>query len=95
MRGSVSGDFNVHMDNKSDTFTMEFLNLLNFINFTQHVMKMKMKKTRLLKRKCRKAERRWRKDKLTVNYQIFREHLNTYNKAIKDSRHLHFSKLIT
>ena len=33
----ISGDFNVHMDNKSDTFTMEFLNLLNFINFTQHV----------------------------------------------------------
>ena len=37
VRVIISGDFNAHMDNQSDTFTMEFLNRLNFINFTQHV----------------------------------------------------------
>ena len=29
-----------------------------------------------------------------MNYQIFHEHLSTYNEAIKDSRQSHFSKLI-
>ncbi len=36
-----------------------------------------------LKRNCRSAERKWRKSKLTVHYEILREQLKTYNKAVK------------
>lgn len=34
------------------------------------------------KRLCRIAERRWRKNKLTVHYEIFREQHKSYNKTV-------------
>ena len=48
-----------------------------------------------LKRNCKSAERRWRKTKLTVHYEILREQLQTYNNTVKQARRTHFSKLIT
>lgn len=33
----ILGDFNLHIDNQSDSFPQDFLNLLNCMNFTQHV----------------------------------------------------------
>ena len=33
----ILGDFNLHVDNQSDSFSTEFLNLLNCMNFIQHV----------------------------------------------------------
>lgn len=33
----VTGDFNIHVDNVSDPMAREFLNLLNCMDFTQHV----------------------------------------------------------
>ena len=48
-----------------------------------------------LKRKCRSAERRWRKSKLTVHYEILRQQLKNYSNAIKKARISHFSQLIT
>jgi len=51
--------------------------------------------TKKLKRNCRSAERRWRKSKLTIHYQILRQQLKTYNNAIKQARISHFKKLIS
>ncbi|KAL7395907.1 hypothetical protein ABVT39_025211, partial [Epinephelus coioides] len=48
-----------------------------------------------LKRYCRSAERRWRKSNLTVYYEILRQHLKTYNNAVKQARISHFKKLIS
>ena len=48
-----------------------------------------------LKRNCRSAERKWRQTKLTVHYDIFRDKLKTYNKAVKQARTSHFSQLIS
>ncbi|KAL7394120.1 hypothetical protein ABVT39_020980 [Epinephelus coioides] len=48
-----------------------------------------------LKRKRRSAERRWRKTKLTVHFEILRKQLKTYNKTVKQARISHFSKLIS
>ena len=48
-----------------------------------------------LKRKRRSAERKWRKSKLTVHYQIFRENQKIYNNTTKQARTAHFSKLIS
>ena len=45
-----------------------------------------------LKRNCRSVERRWRKTKLTVHYEILRGHLKTYNNAVKQARISHFQK---
>ena len=47
-----------------------------------------------LKRKCRVAERKWRKTNLTIHHQIFREQLTIYNKALKYARQSYFSNLI-
>jgi len=33
----IVGDFNIHVDNPSDSLSSEFLNLINFMNFNQHV----------------------------------------------------------
>lgn len=48
-----------------------------------------------LKRNCRSAERRWRKSKLTIHYEILREQLKIYNNTVKLARISHFSRLIT
>ena len=40
------------------------------------------------------AERKWRKNKLAVNYQIFRNQQNTYNNATRNTRNKYFSKII-
>jgi len=58
-------------------------------------IKTKPEETKKLKRNCRSAERRWRKSKLTVHYQIIRQQLETYNNAIKQARISHFKKLIS
>uniref|UniRef100_A0A3B3HCT2 Reverse transcriptase domain-containing protein n=1 Tax=Oryzias latipes TaxID=8090 RepID=A0A3B3HCT2_ORYLA len=49
---------------------------------------------RALKRECRRAERKWRKTKLTVHRKIFKEQQMRYSHAIKKARTLHFSNLI-
>ncbi|KAG5277515.1 hypothetical protein AALO_G00118500, partial [Alosa alosa] len=47
-----------------------------------------------LKRSCRKAERTWRKTKLQVHRAILKEKIANYNRAIRNERRNHFSKVI-
>uniref|UniRef100_A0A3B1IUE7 Reverse transcriptase domain-containing protein n=1 Tax=Astyanax mexicanus TaxID=7994 RepID=A0A3B1IUE7_ASTMX len=47
-----------------------------------------------LKRKCRKAERVYRKTKLHVHYDILKNCIEEYNKGMRTQRQLHFSKII-
>ena len=46
------------------------------------------------KRVCRQAERRWRKTKLQVHYDIYRESLHIYNQELKNARQSYFSEII-
>ncbi len=46
------------------------------------------------KKECRKAERRWRKNKLQVHYDIFRKRLQVYNSELKRARQSFFSVII-
>ena len=36
-RSIIVGDFNIHADNQSDSFTLDFLNMLSCMNFNQHI----------------------------------------------------------
>ena len=47
------------------------------------------------KRICRAAERKWRKTRLTVHFNIYKESITAYNKAIRMARKDYFSKVIT
>uniref|UniRef100_A0AAQ5X7A8 Reverse transcriptase domain-containing protein n=1 Tax=Amphiprion ocellaris TaxID=80972 RepID=A0AAQ5X7A8_AMPOC len=47
------------------------------------------------KRECRKAERRWRKSKLQVHYNIYKEKLYTYNLQLRNARQSYFADIIT
>ncbi len=51
--------------------------------------------TRNMRRICRQAERKWIKDKLQVSYDIFRESLSNYQKAVKAARSSYFSRIIS
>ncbi len=42
---------------------------------------------------CRRAERKWRKHKLTVHHDIHKEHISKYNKAVRDERRTHLPTL--
>lgn len=46
------------------------------------------------KRVCRQAERRWRKNKLQVYYDIYKESLHNYNQELKNARQSYFSEII-
>lgn len=47
------------------------------------------------KRNCRSSERKWRKNKTTINYNIYKDALTTYNKTIQRARKDYFSNIIT
>ena len=46
-------------------------------------------------RECRKAERRWRKTNLNVDYDMFKEKLRTFNLELRNARQSFFSDIIT
>ncbi len=50
--------------------------------------------SRVLRQKCRQAERKWKQDKLQVSYQILRDCLRTYQAFVKTARSTYFSNLI-
>ncbi len=50
--------------------------------------------TRAAHRLCRRAEHKWKKDKLQVSYEIFKNRLTNYQKTIKMARVKYFSGLI-
>ncbi len=48
--------------------------------------------TRLLRQTCRKAERKWKKDKLHISFQLFKDSLSAYQS--KSAKAAYFSDLI-
>ena len=50
--------------------------------------------TRSLKKECRRAERVWRKNKLTIHLEILKQSTVAYNKALRLARQAYFSGII-
>ena len=50
--------------------------------------------TRTLRRACRRAERKWKKDRLTVSRQILHGCLSDYQRAVKAAKTAYFSTLV-
>uniref|UniRef100_A0A669BHY4 Reverse transcriptase domain-containing protein n=1 Tax=Oreochromis niloticus TaxID=8128 RepID=A0A669BHY4_ORENI len=50
---------------------------------------------RALRRSCRSAERKWKKDKLQISFNILRDSLLTYQKAAKDAKSTYISNLVS
>ncbi|KAF7703562.1 hypothetical protein HF521_022569, partial [Silurus meridionalis] len=50
--------------------------------------------TRALRRRCRQAEQRWKKDRLQVSLEMFRDSLATYQSALKEAKGQYLSALI-
>ncbi len=44
---------------------------------------------RMMKRSCRKAERKWLKHRLQIPYEIYKSTLSCYNAEMKQSRQQH------
>lgn len=51
--------------------------------------------TRSLRRALRRAERKWKKDKLQVSFQILQASLTAYQEGVKLAKALYFSNLVT
>lgn len=47
-----------------------------------------------LRRACRRAEHRWKRDKLQVSYKILLDTLVTYQNAVKTAKMNYFGRLI-
>ena len=47
-----------------------------------------------LKTECRKAERKWRKTKRPIHYELYKQSLRSYNNELCKARELHLSELI-
>ncbi len=50
--------------------------------------------TRVQRQNCRKAERKWKKDRLHISLQMFRDSLTAYQNAAKFAKAAYFSNLI-
>ncbi|KAI2665842.1 RNA-directed DNA polymerase from mobile element jockey [Labeo rohita] len=51
--------------------------------------------TRSLRRKCRQAERKWRKDRLHVSLDILRDSLTDYQRAVKSAKSQYMCNLVS
>ncbi len=49
---------------------------------------------RSLRQECRRAERKWKKDKLPISYIMLRDALTTFQEAAKMARANYFSEII-
>ncbi len=49
---------------------------------------------RSLRQSCRKAERKWKKDKLQISFDILKNCLSLYQRAVKKAKNSYFSNLI-
>lgn len=49
---------------------------------------------RQLRQACRKAERKWKKDKLHISLQLLKASLSTYQNAVKAAKAMYFSDMI-
>uniref|UniRef100_A0A3P8P5K8 Reverse transcriptase domain-containing protein n=1 Tax=Astatotilapia calliptera TaxID=8154 RepID=A0A3P8P5K8_ASTCA len=61
----------------------------------KHASPWRNEEVKKLKRNCRAAERRWRKNKNNINHQIFCEQLKVYNNTLRKSRNSYFAKIIS
>ncbi|KAL6455414.1 hypothetical protein MHYP_G00361580 [Metynnis hypsauchen] len=50
--------------------------------------------TRAARRECRRAERKWKRDKLQVSFQLLRDSWRFYQKTVKTAKTKHFSDII-
>lgn len=50
--------------------------------------------TRSLRKACRRAKRKWCKDKLQVSYEMLRETLSVYKKVVKAAKSKYLSEFI-
>uniref|UniRef100_A0A3B3HT18 Reverse transcriptase domain-containing protein n=1 Tax=Oryzias latipes TaxID=8090 RepID=A0A3B3HT18_ORYLA len=50
--------------------------------------------TRAVRRECRRAERKWKKDRLQVSFQLLRGSWRSYQKTMKAAKTKHFSDII-
>ncbi len=50
--------------------------------------------TRALRQICRRAERKWKKDKLQISYEIFKDSLANYQRFLNRARANYFSDVI-
>uniref|UniRef100_A0A3B4X257 Reverse transcriptase domain-containing protein n=1 Tax=Seriola lalandi dorsalis TaxID=1841481 RepID=A0A3B4X257_SERLL len=50
--------------------------------------------TRAVRRQCRRAERKWKRDKQQVSFQMLRECWRNYQTTLKDAKTKHFSDII-
>ncbi len=50
--------------------------------------------TQAFRQACRKAESKWKKDKLQVSYEIYKESLSTYQGSVKEAKRKYFSDFI-
>uniref|UniRef100_A0A669CPU2 Reverse transcriptase domain-containing protein n=1 Tax=Oreochromis niloticus TaxID=8128 RepID=A0A669CPU2_ORENI len=51
--------------------------------------------TRAVRRECRRAERRWKRDKLQVSLQILKDCWRLYQDTVKEAKRKYFSKIIS
>lgn len=51
--------------------------------------------TRALRQECRKAERKWKKDRLQISFDILKSSLFNYQMAVKQAKSNFFSRLIS
>ena len=61
----------------------------------KHAAPWRNEECKKLKRNYRVAEWKWRKNKWTINRQIYCEQLKTYNNALRNARTTYFTNIIT
>lgn len=99
---NVDSELSVCAD--TEVLTAKFLSTCQIILDTVAPLKVRRPKlksepwlndiTRAARRECRKAERKWEKDKLQVSYDILRDSWHKYQKIVKNQKSAYFAGVI-
>ena len=86
-----------------DDFNKKILNAMDAVAPVKTKIMLNRQKTpwrnttrvKTLKAECRKVERKWRKNKLQIHYDIYKQSLSNFNNELLKARQQHFSDIIS
>ena len=90
-------------DDLLSSYTSSILNALDtiapvkvrMVKSRQRAPWRKEESVRAQKRECRRAERKWRKSKLQIHYEVYKEKLCLFNQTLRRTRESFYSEIRT
>ncbi len=84
----------IHVFNSVCSKTIDLITPLKQVNARHKLAPWFNKHIHSLRRICRRCERKWNKDQLQISYEMLRDSLSKFQKAVRNARSRYFTDLL-